>query len=58
MKRIQNKNHKFGAYEIDKISLSCFDNKGYVLDGGIYKFAYFHKNSVTSCKEIEKDCDN
>ena len=58
MKRIQNKNHKFGAYEIDKISLSCFDNKRYVLDGGIYKLAYFHKNSVTSCKEIEKDCDN
>ena len=58
MKRIQNKNHKFGAYEIDKISLSCFDNKRYVLDGGIYKLAYFHKNSVTSCKEIEKDCVN
>ena len=58
MKRIQNKNHKFGAYEIDKISLSCFDNKIYVLGGGIYKLAYFHKNSVTSCKEIEKDCDN
>ena len=58
MKRIQNKNHKFGAYEIDKISLSCFDNKRYVLDGGIYKLAYFHKNSVTSCKGIEKDCDN
>ena len=58
MKRIQNKNHKFGAYEIDKISLSCFDNKRYVLDGGIYKLVYFHKNSVTSCKGIEKDCDN
>ena len=27
MKRIQSKNHKLGTYEIDKISLSCFDDK-------------------------------
>ena len=27
MKRIQSKKHKLGTYEIDKISLSCFDNK-------------------------------
>ena len=25
MKRIQRKKHKLGTYEIDKISLSCFD---------------------------------
>ena len=30
MKRIQNKKHKLGTYEIDKISLSCFDDKRYV----------------------------
>ena len=29
MKRIQNKKHKLGTYEIDKISLSCFDDKRY-----------------------------
>ena len=58
MKRIQNKKHKLGSYEIDEISLSCFDNKRYMLDDGICKLAYFHKNRVTSCKEIEKDCDN
>ena len=28
-----------------------------MLDDGISSLAYFHKNSVTSCKEIEKDCD-
>ena len=28
-----------------------------MLDDGICSLAYFHKNSVTSCKEIEKDCD-
>ena len=27
MKRIQCKKHKLGAYEINKISLSCFDAK-------------------------------
>ena len=57
MKRIQSKKHKLGTYEIDKISLSCFDDKKYVLDDGIYMLVYFHKNSVTSCKEIKKDCD-
>ena len=36
MKRIQNKKHKLGTYEINKISLSCFDDKRYVLDNGIY----------------------
>ena len=52
MKKIQNKKHKLGTYEIAKISLSCFDDKRYELDDGIYTFAYFHKNTVTSCKEI------
>ena len=49
MKRIQSKKHKLGTYEIDKISLSCFDHKRYVLDDGINTLSYFHKNSVTSC---------
>ena len=58
MKRIQSKKYKLGTYEIDKISLSCFDVERFVLDGGIYILAYIHKNSVTSCKEIEKDCND
>ena len=51
MQRIQSKKHKLGTYEIDKI-LSCFDNKRYLLDDAIYTLAYFHKDSVTSCKKI------
>ena len=35
MKRIQAKKHKIGMYEIDKISLSCFDDKRYILDDGV-----------------------
>ena len=57
MKRIQSKKHKLGTYGIDKISLSWFDDKRYMLDDGIYTLTYFHKDSVTSFKEIEKDCD-
>ena len=36
MKRIQSKKNKLRTYEIDKISFSCFDDKRYVLDDGIY----------------------
>ena len=45
MKRIQAKKHKIGTYEIDKISLSCFDDKRFVLDDGVHTLAYFHKDS-------------
>ena len=58
MNRIQSKKHKLGTYEIDRICLSCFDDKRYVLDDGVRTLAYFHKYRVTSCKEIEKDCDD
>ena len=45
MKRLQAKKPKIGTYEIDKISLSFFDDKRYVLDDGIHTLAYFHKDS-------------
>ena len=45
MKRIQGKKHKIGAYETDKISLLCFDDKRQVLDDGVHTLAYFHKDS-------------
>ena len=51
VKRIQSKKHKLGTYEIDKISLSCFDDKRHVLNDGIRTLAYFHKDSVTSCRD-------
>ena len=63
MKRIQSKKHKLGKYEVDKIFLSCFDDKRYVLDGAIYNLSYFHKNSVRSCNNLKghdywKRCNN
>ena len=35
MKRIKSKKHKLITHQVDKISLSCFDDKRYVLDDGI-----------------------
>ena len=32
MRRIQGKKHKMGRYEINKISLSCFNDKRFFLD--------------------------
>ena len=31
---IQSKNHRIGNYKINKISLSCFDDKIHILDNG------------------------
>ena len=44
MRRIQSKKHKLGRYEINKISLSCFNDKRYVQHDSINTFAYFHKD--------------
>ena len=41
MNRIQSKKHKLGTYEIDKISLSCCDNRRYGLDDRIHTLAFF-----------------
>ena len=57
MKRIQAKKHKVGTYEIDKISLSCFDDERYVLDYGVNTLAYFDKN-YKKCDKINDNKDN
>ena len=44
MKRIQNKLDRIRTYNVCKISLSCFDDKKYILDGGIDSLAYFCKD--------------
>ena len=54
MERIQAKKHKIGIYEIDQISLSCFDDKRYVLDDGVNTLACFHKD----CKKCDKNKNN
>ena len=42
MKTIRSKKHELGSYEINKVSLSCFDDKRYLLEDGINSYAYRH----------------
>ena len=44
MRRIGAKNHNLGTYETNKRSLSCFDDKRYILKNGINTLAYGHKD--------------
>ena len=44
MKRIQSNLHSVGTYDVNKISLSCFNDKRYILDDGINTLGYFHKD--------------
>ena len=48
MKIIRSNLYKIGTYDINKISLSCFDDKIHVLDDGINILAYFHKDIKSS----------
>ena len=54
MKTIQSKKHKIGTYEVKKISLSCFDDKRYILDDGVHTPAYFQKD-LKKQEDIIKD---
>ena len=42
MKTIRSSNHQLGSYELNKVSLSCFDDKRYIADNGVNSFAYGH----------------
>ena len=42
MKTIRSRNHQLGSYEINKVSLSCLDDKRYILPDGISSYAYGH----------------
>ena len=44
MKTIRSVNHQLGSYDLNKISLSCFDDKRYIHNNGKSSFAYGHKN--------------
>ena len=56
MKRIQSKKHKIRTCKINKISLSCFDNKRFVLDDGIHAFGYFHRDLRKKVLEDKNKC--
>ena len=51
MKTIRSQNHQLSSYEINKVSLSCFDDKRYIHEDGITSYAYGHKN-INSQKQL------
>ena len=42
MKTIRSMKHQLASYELNKISLSCFDDKRYIHKNGITSYAYGH----------------
>ena len=46
MKRILIENYSIGSYLLNKVSLSCYDDKRFILAHGINSLAYGHKNTV------------
>ena len=48
MKTIRSENHQLGSYELNKVSLSCFDDKRYIHEDGKKSYAYGHKNIFSS----------
>ena len=44
MKTIRSERHQLYSYELNKISLSCFDDKRHILEDGINSYAYGHYN--------------
>ena len=46
MKIIKSENHEIYSQEINTKSLSCFDDKRYILSNGIDSYAYGHYLSL------------
>ena len=44
MREIKSQNDNLGTYETNKISISCFDDKKYILKNGINTLAYGNKD--------------
>ena len=54
MKRIQSELHIIGTYDARENSLSCFDDKRYILDDGKNTIAYFHKDTLKHYHEARQ----
>ena len=48
MRTIRSVKHKLQSFKINKISLSCFDDKRYILNDGINSYAYKLMNNTFS----------
>ena len=55
IKTIRISNHKLISYEINKISLSCFDDKHYLHDNGLDSYAYDHFKVQSTYQVVQPD---
>ena len=55
MKSIKSHNRNIKNYDITKCSLSCFDNKRYILKDGITTLAYGHYKTKSKAKSDKAD---
>ena len=53
MRGIKSKDHNLGTYESSKTSLSCFDDKRYILKSGIYILADRHTKKRKKKSEVQ-----
>ena len=51
MKTIRSVNHQLGSYNVNKVSLSGYDDKRYILDDGISSLAYGHYSTTYKHKQ-------
>ena len=54
-KSIKSHNHNIKSYNITKCSLSCFDNKRYILEDGITTLTYGHYKTKSKAKSDKAD---
>ena len=52
MSGIKSKKHELVTYTSNKKSISCFDDKRYILSDGINTLPYGHKDILKSIKKI------
>jgi hypothetical protein len=52
MNTIRSSKHTVGTYEIRKVTLSCFDDKRYLLNYGITSYAYGNKRISSTTVEV------
>ena len=48
MRTIRSDRHQIGSYQLNMISLPCFDDNRFILDGGIHSYAYGHYETGAS----------
>ena len=55
MRLIKSERHQIGSYVVDKISLSCFDDKRYIHENGVTSYAYGYANGEILWVNLAED---